>query len=167
MREPVLESAFGGPKYPIAIALNSVIGVIATLMNLFILLLFIQQRKTRDISHKFVISMALADLMEGLFGAPLTSVMASGLTSGPFLCLITLTIKITIHMLTVFCVVMTSLDRFWAIMAPFHHRYHRTGTFASSKYKPNCMRNSDRAFKFFSYGCTKLGYTNYNGDNRI
>lgn len=127
-------SPFGSEQYPIAIALNSVIAVFAVLMNLFIILLFVQQRKTLDISHKFVISMAFADLLEGLLGAPLTAVMASGLKAGALSCLVTLTIKITIHMLTVFGVVMTTIDRFWAIIAPFNHRYYRTSTLAKSKF---------------------------------
>lgn len=126
-------NAFGLQKYTVFINLNYVIAVFAILENLFIVLLFVQQRKTLDISHKFVISMVCADLLEGLIGAPLTAVMASGLRAGSPLCLGTLSTKITIHMILVSCVVMTTFDRFWAVIAPFNHRYYRTPKFAKSK----------------------------------
>lgn len=117
----------------IAIVFEIILSIAIVFGNLFVLALFYQERKSHHISHKYIISMAISDLMQGLFNGPIVIYCTHGITIGSRECFWSLIVG-TIFALSSFVnIVTTSIDRYWAIVHPFSYKAKATHRLAISK----------------------------------
>lgn len=119
---------------------NTVIAVELTLVsiivvgNLFVLALFWQERKYHNTSHKYIISMALSDLMQGLCSAPVVMYLSTGIKVGSTECLNALIIGSSAAIVSLVIIFATSVDRYWAIVHPVSYKTKSTASIAKSKF---------------------------------
>lgn len=119
------------------IALSTIIGAC------IILGLCYHERKLSKISHKHIISMATADLLQGLLNAPVSIFLSFDVKINDKMCFEALIMGITAVFLTMFILVSMSIDRYIAIVHPLYYKTNMTGT------KANCK--SHRSWSLFKY----------------
>lgn len=107
--------------------INSFLAIITTIANIFVLILFFQQRKTLRKTHAFVVSLGIGDLLQGCVGIPLTIVLCFTAPLESAECVTICAVRLSICFTSLFNTVAASLERFWAVNYPIHYRTKATG----------------------------------------
>lgn len=106
--------------------------------NAFVLALFWQERKYHTVSHKYIISMAISDLLQGLCSATIVTYLSTGVKVGTTECLVAITVGSTAAVVSLIVILATSIDRYWAIVHPVSYKTKCTNGVAISKFNyPN------------------------------
>ncbi|XP_063705846.1 adenosine receptor A2b-like [Culicoides brevitarsis] len=108
------------------LVINSVILVTTVLECLIVFGLLSQDFRNRRISHNFVISLCVADLVHAIFGCGVLIHMASGLKLIDSSCHLEVTLLTTAHTISLVCTIVTSLDRYFAIGHPLEYQAKMT-----------------------------------------
>lgn len=103
--------------------------------NLFVLVLFYQEikRKNHHLSHKYIISMAVSDFMQGAFNAPIICYLTFDIAVGSLDCLIALVFGTLFAISSLTIILATTIDRYWAICHPFSYKANSTTKIANGK----------------------------------
>lgn len=117
----------------IAVIFEIFLSIAIVFGNLFVLALFYQERKTHHISHKYIISMAVSDLMQGAFNGPLLIYCTYDITVGSTECFWSLIVGTIFALSSFINIVATSIDRYWAIVHPFSYKAKATHRIAVGK----------------------------------
>lgn len=102
--------------------------------NSFVLALFWQERKYHNTSHKYIVSMAVSDLLQGVVNAPVIIYLNTGIKIGSDECLAALIIGSSAAIVSLIIIFATSVDRYWAIVHPVSYKTKSTATVANCKY---------------------------------
>lgn len=108
------------------VGINGVISVITTIANIFVLILFFQQRKTLRKTHAYVVSLGIGDLLQGCVGIPLTIIICYTAPLESSECVTICAVRLSICFTSLFNTVAASLERYWAVNHPIH--YHTKAT---------------------------------------
>ncbi|XP_076160364.1 adenosine receptor A2b isoform X2 [Ptiloglossa arizonensis] len=105
------------------------VAVCAVFGNGLVITVFSKERKLRRRTNYYIISLATADLLVGLFVIPFAILASIGLPTNLYACLFTVSILIVLCTISIFCLVAVSVDRYWAILHPMgYSRTVRTKT---------------------------------------
>ncbi|RWS21941.1 7 transmembrane receptor (rhodopsin family)-like protein 2 [Leptotrombidium deliense] len=120
---------------------EAIVAVISAFGNLLTIIVFIQDKKLRKVTNFYIVSLAVADLLVGVFGIPSAIFTRIGVPRNAFhVCLSMLSFLLVLCTVSILNLVAVSLDRFWAILYPLN--YHRR---MSSMYLITlCMQCSSR-----------------------
>lgn len=109
------------------ITVSAIISMFMTLSNAFVLILFYRERQRLKISHKFIISMALCDFINGSIYIPIMIYKYEAeITSDSSICPKISMILLAVFQTSLFVVTTASIDRFWAVVFPVHYRNNMT-----------------------------------------
>ena len=112
-------------------ALQQVVFVVSVVGNVIVLVVFVKYLRFKSSANKFVVSLALADLISGLAtGLQMYFILYPTLSTNLFLCIVRYEIigyMITIQLVTVF---LAALDRYTAICHP--HKFSKIVTRTTS-----------------------------------
>ncbi|KAJ9590125.1 hypothetical protein L9F63_016754, partial [Diploptera punctata] len=101
----------------------------AVIGNGLVILVFYRERRLRRRTNYYIVSLAIADLLVGLFGIPFAISASVGLPSNLYGCLFTVSLLVVLCTTSIFCLVAVSVDRYWAILHPMaYSRNVRTKT---------------------------------------
>lgn len=105
------------------------VAVCAVVGNGLVILVFAKERKLRRRTNYYIISLATADLLVGLFAIPFAILASIGLPTNLHACLFTVSVLVVLCTISIFCLVAVSIDRYWAILHPMgYSRTVRTKT---------------------------------------
>ncbi|XP_076653753.1 adenosine receptor A2b isoform X1 [Halictus rubicundus] len=105
------------------------VAVCAIFGNGLVIIVFSKERKLRRRTNYYIISLATADLLVGLFAIPFAILASVGLPTNLHACLFTVSVLIVLCTISIFCLVAVSVDRYWAILHPMgYSRTVRTKT---------------------------------------
>ncbi|KZC09710.1 PREDICTED: adenosine receptor A2b-like [Dufourea novaeangliae] len=105
------------------------VAVCAVFGNGLVIIVFSKERKLRRRTNYYIISLATADLLVGLFAIPFAILASIGLPTNLHACLFTVSLLIVLCTISIFCLVAVSVDRYWAILHPMgYSRTVRTKT---------------------------------------
>lgn len=105
------------------------VAICAVLGNGLVIIVFGKERKLRRRTNYYIISLAAADLLVGLFAIPFAILASIGLPTNLHACLFTVSVLIVLCTISIFCLVAVSVDRYWAILHPMgYSRTVRTKT---------------------------------------
>ncbi|XP_031849728.1 adenosine receptor A2b isoform X2 [Nomia melanderi] len=105
------------------------VAVCAVLGNGLVIVVFSKERKLRRRTNYYIISLATADLLVGLFAIPFAILASIGLPNNFHACLFTVSVLVVLCTISIFCLVAVSVDRYWAILHPMgYSRTVRTKT---------------------------------------
>ncbi|XP_072040147.1 muscarinic acetylcholine receptor M1-like [Amphiura filiformis] len=113
----------------ISIAIVSGIASLTTVFgNILVIVAFFRERRLRVIGNYFVMSMAIADLLIGIFSMPLyTMYLLLGMWPlGPFICDIWLALDYVCCAASVLGILMISVDRYRSLSSPMTYRSEMT-----------------------------------------
>ncbi|XP_012272429.1 adenosine receptor A2b isoform X2 [Orussus abietinus] len=126
-------SAYGGHigselNLPYAVC-EILVAICAVFGNGLVILVFSKERKLRRRTNYYIISLAAADLLVGLFAIPFAILASIGLPTNLHACLFTVSVLVVLCTISIFCLVAVSVDRYWAILYPMgYSRTVRTKT---------------------------------------
>lgn len=100
------------------------VAICAVLGNGLVIIVFGKERKLRRRTNYYIVSLAAADLLVGLFAIPFAILASIGLPTNLHACLFTVSVLVVLCTISIFCLVAVSVDRYWAILYPM--RYSRT-----------------------------------------
>ncbi|XP_034951430.1 adenosine receptor A2b-like [Chelonus insularis] len=113
---------------PYAVA-EIIVAICAILGNGLVIIVFSKEKKLRRRTNYYIISLATADLLVGLFAIPFAILASIGLPTNFHACLFTVSVLIVLCTISIFCLVAVSVDRYWAILYPMgYSRNVRTKT---------------------------------------
>ncbi|CAL7947595.1 unnamed protein product [Xylocopa violacea] len=105
------------------------VAVCAIFGNGLVIIVFSKERKLRRRTNYYIISLATADLLVGLFAIPFAILASIGLPTNLHACLFTVSVLVVLCTISIFCLVAVSVDRYWAILHPMgYSRTVRTKT---------------------------------------
>ncbi|XP_076674251.1 adenosine receptor A2b isoform X2 [Andrena cerasifolii] len=105
------------------------VAVCAVFGNGLVIIVFSKERKLRRRTNYYIISLATADLLVGLFAIPFAILASIGLPTNLHACLFTVSVLVVLCTISIFCLVAVSVDRYWAILHPMgYSRTVRTKT---------------------------------------
>ncbi|XP_034182717.1 adenosine receptor A2b [Osmia lignaria lignaria] len=105
------------------------VAVCAVFGNGLVIIVFSKERKLRRRTNYYIISLATADLLVGLFAIPFAILASIGLPTNFHACLFTVSVLVVLCTISIFCLVAVSVDRYWAILHPMgYSRTVRTKT---------------------------------------
>ncbi|KAG6800130.1 adenosine receptor A2b [Apis mellifera caucasica] len=105
------------------------VAVCAVFGNGLVIIVFSKEKKLRRRTNYYIISLATADLLVGLFAIPFAILASIGLPKNLHACLFTVSVLIVLCTISIFCLVAVSVDRYWAILHPMgYSRTVRTKT---------------------------------------
>ncbi|XP_017882495.1 adenosine receptor A2b-like [Ceratina calcarata] len=105
------------------------VSVCAIFGNGLVIIVFSKERKLRRRTNYYIISLATADLLVGLFAIPFAILASIGLPTNLHACLFTVSVLVVLCTISIFCLVAVSVDRYWAILHPMgYSRTVRTKT---------------------------------------
>ncbi|KAL0118811.1 hypothetical protein PUN28_009463 [Cardiocondyla obscurior] len=105
------------------------VAVCAVFGNGLVILVFGKERKLRRRTNYYIVSLATADLLVGLFAIPFAILASIGLPTNLHACLFTVSVLVVLCTISIFCLVAVSVDRYWAILYPMgYSRTVRTKT---------------------------------------
>ncbi|XP_014479841.1 PREDICTED: adenosine receptor A2b-like isoform X2 [Dinoponera quadriceps] len=105
------------------------VAICAVLGNGLVILVFGKERKLRRRTNYYIVSLAAADLLVGLFAIPFAILASIGLPTNLHACLFTVSVLVVLCTISIFCLVAVSVDRYWAILHPMgYSRTVRTKT---------------------------------------
>lgn len=102
------------------------VAVVAVIGNALTITVFVLERKLRRRTNYYIVSLALADLLVGVFGIPFAILTSVGLPRPLWACLFMLSTLLVLCTVSIFCLLAVSVDRYWAILHPL--RYSRVMT---------------------------------------
>lgn len=132
--ETPIQTNADGPK-PIQIAILAAamtMGVIGAIGNIIVLILFYFDRKNIYVAHYFIISMAVSDLLENIFGSPLTAYYRLFLKSEDPACRIMYGLRAFLSLICLFNITVTGIDRYWGIVHAVSYRVYASAKTAKS-----------------------------------
>ncbi|XP_077267315.1 adenosine receptor A2b isoform X1 [Temnothorax americanus] len=100
------------------------VAICAVIGNGLVIIVFGKERKLRRRTNYYIVSLATADLLVGLFAIPFAILASIGLPTNLHACLFTVSVLVVLCTISIFCLVAVSVDRYWAILHPM--RYSRT-----------------------------------------
>lgn len=110
-------------------AVEILVAIFAVIGNAMVIIVFRRERRLRRRTNYYIVSLAVADLLVGLFGIPFAILASIGLPTNLHACLFTLSILVVLCTISIFCLVAVSVDRYWAILYPMgYSRNVRTKT---------------------------------------
>lgn len=98
--------------------LCSVLTIIGNTLVLLVYLREKQPNRSQKLIHKYIISMALADLLMGLTGIPMAIYVSVGLPHHRFWCLVFLSIQTMFGMVSVLALVAASTAKYLSLAHP-------------------------------------------------
>lgn len=105
------------------------VAVSAVFGNGLVIIVFARERRLRRRTNYYIISLATADLLVGLFAVPFAILASIGLPTNFHACLFTVSVLVVLCTISIFCLVAVSVDRYWAILHPLgYSRTVRTRT---------------------------------------
>lgn len=105
------------------------VAICAVFGNGLVIVVFSKERKLRRRTNYYIVSLAAADLLVGLFAIPFAILASIGLPTNLHACLFTVSILVVLCTISIFCLVAVSVDRYWAILYPMgYSRTMRTKT---------------------------------------
>lgn len=105
------------------------VAICAVFGNGLVILVFGKERKLRRRTNYYIVSLAAADLLVGLFAIPFAILASIGLPTNLHACLFTVSVLVVLCTISIFCLVAVSVDRYWAILHPMgYSRTVRTKT---------------------------------------
>ena len=110
----------------IYISLEAVIGIIAIAGNTLVLIAIYKFPKLQTITNFFIASLAVADLLVGIFVAPLAALSFLGLPEDYIGCVFTNSIVVVLTQISIFNLVDVAIERFIAIKNPFFYQENMT-----------------------------------------
>lgn len=96
-----------------------VCAVLAVIGNALVLLVYWSDRNSQKIIHKYIVSMALADLLMGLIGVPPTIYVSVGWPQNRFWCLQSISLFTSFSNVSVLALVATSTAKYMSLAHPF------------------------------------------------
>ncbi|XP_058808875.1 adenosine receptor A2b isoform X2 [Phymastichus coffea] len=110
-------------------ACEALVAACAILGNGLVILVFARERRLRRRTNYYIVSLACADLLVGLFAIPFAVLASVGLPRDLNACLFTVSVLVVLCTISIFCLVAVSIDRYWAILYPMgYSRSVRTRT---------------------------------------
>ncbi|XP_033329877.2 adenosine receptor A2b isoform X1 [Megalopta genalis] len=114
---------------PLYTVCEILVAVCAIFGNGLVIIVFSKERKLRRRTNYYIISLATADLLVGLFAIPFAILASIGLPTNLHACLFTVSVLMVLCTISIFCLVAVSVDRYWAILHPMgYSRTVRTKT---------------------------------------
>lgn len=110
------------------------VAVVAVLGNALTITVFVVERKLRRRTNYYIVSLALADLLVGVFGIPFAILTAIGLPRPLWACLFMLSTLLILCTVSIFCLLAVSVDRYWAILYPLRYSRVMTARIARREY---------------------------------
>lgn len=110
----------------IYISLEAVIGITAIAGNALVLIAIFKFPKLQTITNFFIASLAVADLLVGIFVAPLAALSYLGLPENYLGCVFTNSIVVVLTQISIFNLVDVAIERFIAIKNPFFYQEYMT-----------------------------------------
>lgn len=105
------------------------VAICAVFGNGLVIIVFSKERKLRRRTNYYIVSLAAADLLVGLFAIPFAILASIGLPTNLHACLFTVSVLVVLCTISIFCLVAVSIDRYWAILYPMgYSRTVRTKT---------------------------------------
>lgn len=101
------------------IIMEILVAITASTGNLLVIIIFFKNKKLRKQKNFYIFSLALADLLIGIFGVAFAIIISIGIPeNSKFYCLFVLSSLLSLCSISVFCIVGISLDRYFAILYP-------------------------------------------------
>lgn len=100
----------------IYVAVESVIAIVITIANLLLLLVCYTLRRRMKTHHKYIASMAFADLLLGLIAIPINLCTIYGFPREPYLCYFALSVEIFIANAGILALVITCIEKYLKIV---------------------------------------------------
>lgn len=113
------------------------VAVVAVLGNALTITVFVVERKLRRRTNYYIVSLALADLLVGVFGIPFAILTSIGLPRPLWACLFMLSTLLILCTVSIFCLLAVSIDRYWAILYPLRYSRVMTARIARREYSPS------------------------------
>jgi len=105
------------------------VAICAVFGNGLVIIVFSKERRLRRRTNYYIVSLAAADLLVGLFAIPFAILASIGLPTNLHACLFTTSVLVVLCTISIFCLVAVSVDRYWAILHPMgYSRTVRTKT---------------------------------------
>lgn len=106
---------------------EAIIGFLTLLLSLIVLIIFYYERyHFNEVRHYYVISLTFSDFLFVLIGVPLYVGISLGWPMNRYGCLAELSILISAGLVSVLSIVMASVDKYWAVLHPFHYLSNAT-----------------------------------------
>lgn len=130
------------PDIPYMIG-EGVIGILAVIASLIVLIIFYLERHRLDETrYSYIISLTVADFIFALIGLPLYILVSIGWPPNLIGCLISHAILVSSGLISVFSIVAATVDKFWAVLYPYHYLNNATSQRANCKYMFENMKMS-------------------------
>ncbi|MPC39378.1 Adenosine receptor A2b [Portunus trituberculatus] len=110
------------------------VAVVAVIGNALTITVFVVERKLRRRTNYYIVSLALADLLVGVFGIPFAILTSVGLPRPLWACLFMLSTLLVLCTVSIFCLLAVSVDRYWAILHPLRYSRVMTARIARREY---------------------------------
>ena len=110
------------------------VAVVAVIGNALTITVFVTERKLRRRTNYYIVSLALADLLVGVFGIPFAILTSVGLPRPLWACLFMLSTLLILCTVSIFCLLAVSVDRYWAILHPLRYSRVMTARIARREY---------------------------------
>ncbi|XP_011340162.1 adenosine receptor A2b isoform X2 [Ooceraea biroi] len=108
---------------------ETLVAICAVFGNGLVIIVFGKERRLRRRTNYYIVSLAAADLLVGLFAIPFAILANIGLPTNLHACLFTTSLLVVLCTISIFCLVAVSVDRYWAILHPMgYSRTMRTKT---------------------------------------
>lgn len=121
-------------------SLELLVALVAIIGNAMVIHVFRRDRRLRRRTNYYIVSLAIADLLVGMFGIPFAIMASVGLPRNLYACLFTTSILVMLCTISIFCLVAVSVDRYWAILHPMcYSRNVRTKTAIRKYFYSKCL----------------------------
>lgn len=109
------------------VAFEAIIGFLTLLTSLIVLIIFYCERyRFNEVRHYYVVSLTFSDFLFVLIGIPLYVGVSLGWPMNRYGCLSELAVLISAGLVSVLSIVMASVDKYWAVLHPFHYLSNAT-----------------------------------------
>ena len=107
------------------------LGFVSVVINTFILLVMYKESHLQTIGNRFLCSLAASDVCKSFFAVPVVVVTNTVSFTNPRICLILHYVPHMFINISILCLLVVALDRFFAIHIPFQYRRLMTTELAS------------------------------------
>lgn len=101
---------------------ETLVAVLAVIGNAAVIIVFQQEKGLQKQINYYIVSLALADFLVGLFGVPFAIMASVGLPRNLHACLCTISLLVVLCTISIFCLVAVSIDRYFAVVLPVKHK---------------------------------------------
>lgn len=106
------------------------VAVTATVGNLLVIVVFLQDRRLRKVTNFYIISLSVADFLVGAIGIPSAILTRIGMPRNSIrLCITMLSLLVVLCTISILNLVAVSLDRYWAILHPLDYHKRISGIY--------------------------------------